>query len=570
MRAAAVDAKALRRIAALLALLLWCGWLWATLHPGAPSMAMPDASGLRFPCLSYAPFRERGTAPTSKGLIIPAQAIERDLQQIAQVSRCVRVYGTANGLDAVPAVARRLGLRVWLGAWLGSDATLNRRELESALQLAADNADIVDRLVVGSEVLLRRELPVASLTSLLDEARRRAAVPVAYADVWEFWLQHANDLRAHVDEAVIHILPYWENEPVAAENGVTHVLNVHAAVRAQLAPLPVAIGETGWPSAGRMRAGARPGSDEQTRFLRELQSRASDLHRELPSSSLNVIEAFDQPWKVTLEGLAGASWGLFTADGVQRYQPEGAPAPRSPEALADAAMAGGAVVLLLLMLRALLRGADGSAGWRSAVALTGGAALGALCLLQARDLALLAIDGAPAYWRVAVLLGSALWGTMEMHALAGLCAQARAQSQTQARAQAAHATPLLALHTLPALRLAGLLATMMYALWLLLDGRYLDLAWPALAAPVLPLALQRLLGARDLASWPAGLLLTSLPTSPLRLLATLLPSLLLALLAGGIIRIEGHDNPAALAVALWMLLLAFCLLPSRLPLRGSR
>lgn len=560
MRAAAVDAKALRRIAALLALLLWCGWLWATLHPGAPSMAMPDASGLRFPCLSYAPFRERGTAPTSKGLIIPAQAIERDLQQIAQVSRCVRVYGTANGLDAVPAVARRLGLRVWLGAWLGSDATLNRRELESALQLAADNADIVDRLVVGSEVLLRRELPVASLTSLLDEARRRAAVPVAYADVWEFWLQHANDLRAHVDEAVIHILPYWENEPVAAENGVTHVLNVHAAVRAQLAPLPVAIGETGWPSAGRMRAAARPGSDEQTRFLRELQSRASDLHRELPSSSLNVIEAFDQPWKVTLEGLAGASWGLFTADGVQRYQPEGVPAPRSPEALADAAMAGGAVVLLLLMLRALLSGADGSAGWRSAVALTGGAALGALCLLQARDLALLAIDGAPAYWRLTVLLGSALWGTMEMHALAGLCAQ----SGAQARAQAAHATPL------PALRLAGVLATIAYALWLLLDGRYLDLAWPALGAPVLPLALQRLLGARDVVSWPAALLPTSLPTSPLKLVVSLLPSLLLALLAGGIIRLEGHDNPAALAVALWMLLLALCLLPSRLPLLGSR
>jgi hypothetical protein len=35
-----------------------------------------------------------------------------------------------------------------------------------------------------------------------------------------------------------------------------------------------------------------------------------------------------------------------------------------------------------------------------------------------------------------------------------------------------------------------------YAAWLAIDGRYLDLAWPALAAPALPLMLETLLAHR--------------------------------------------------------------------------
>ncbi len=515
-------------MAALLALLWLACWLWATLHDSAPPSRLPDANGLRFPCLSYAPFRERGNAPTARHLIIPAQAIERDLRQIAQLSGCVRIYGTSNGLDAVPAIARRLGLRVWLGAWLGSDPALNRRELESALQLARQHTDIVDRLVVGSEVLLRRELPVTALTALLDEARRRSAVPVAYADVWEFWLRHADALRPHVDEAVIHVLPYWEDRPVAVRDGVAHVLAIHAQVSAQLAPLPVAIGETGWPSAGRMRAGARPGSEEQTRFLRELLVSVHALRSQLPSSVLNVIEAFDQPWKVTLEGVAGASWGVFTADGEQRYEATGAASARSPGWLTDAAMAGGAMAMLLWSLLALReRGmGSGSVGWRCAIALAGGAALGALCLLQARDLALLPMTDAHAGWRLAVLLGSALWALTEMQALAAVCG----------------GSPPGSSRLLQALRSAGLVGTLAYALWLLIDGRYLDLAWPALAAPVLPFALHQLLCPRE---------------RHLAIAVAVLAALL-ALAAIGVVISEGLRNSSAMTVAVLMLILAAC------------
>jgi glucan 1,3-beta-glucosidase len=84
------------------------------------------------------------------------------------------------------------------------------------------------------------------------------------------------------------------------------------AIRRQLvARFPgkeVAIGEVGWPSAGRMREGALPSPANQARFLYEVMA---DARRE--GYRVNVIEAFDQPWKRELEGTVGGYWGLFDA-----------------------------------------------------------------------------------------------------------------------------------------------------------------------------------------------------------------------------------------------------------------
>jgi hypothetical protein len=70
----------------------------------------------------------------------------------------------------------------------------------------------------------------------------------------------------------------------------------------------ILIGEFGWPSAGRMREGALPSRVNQARTLHEVlaQARRDDYR-------VNVIEAYDQPWKRQLEGTVGGHWGLFDA-----------------------------------------------------------------------------------------------------------------------------------------------------------------------------------------------------------------------------------------------------------------
>jgi exo-beta-1,3-glucanase (GH17 family) len=82
-----------------------------------------------------------------------------------------------------------------------------------------------EALIVGNEVLLRGELFAARIKAYLEEVKRRSKLPVTYADVWEFWLR-APELAPATDFLTIHILPYWEDRPVAAEDAAKHVRDV--------------------------------------------------------------------------------------------------------------------------------------------------------------------------------------------------------------------------------------------------------------------------------------------------------------------------------------------------------
>ena len=68
----------------------------------------------------------------------------------------------------------------------------------------------------------------------------------------------------------------------------------------------VIIGEVGWPSAGRMREGALPSPANQARVIQDVLALAKR-----DNFKVNVIEAFDAPWKRALEGTVGGHWGLY-------------------------------------------------------------------------------------------------------------------------------------------------------------------------------------------------------------------------------------------------------------------
>src|SRR5258708_22645216 len=79
----------------------------------------------------------------------------------------------------------------------------------------------------------------------------------------------------------------------------------------------ILIGETGWPSAGRMREGALPSRTNQARIVSDILDLAK---RE--GFRVNLIEAYDQPWKRQLQGTGGGYWGLFdAAQPLVKYPP---------------------------------------------------------------------------------------------------------------------------------------------------------------------------------------------------------------------------------------------------------
>src|SRR3954468_20673133 len=257
-------------------------------------------------CVSYAPFRGEQT-PLLPTTYVSAEQIAQDLAQLAKITDCVRTYSIENGLDQVPALASRVGLKVIQGIWLGSDRLKNLAQISTAVNLSKQYPGVVTSLVVGNEVLLRGEMTTSDLAANIRTVKAQVTIPVTYADVWEFWLRNREIYEA-VDFVTIHILPYWEDVPVRAKFAASHVDSIRKRMAVAFPGKEILIGETGWPSAGRMREGALPSRTNQARVVSEILNLAK---RE--GFRVNLIEAYDQPWKRQLEGTVGGYWGLFDA-----------------------------------------------------------------------------------------------------------------------------------------------------------------------------------------------------------------------------------------------------------------
>jgi exo-beta-1,3-glucanase (GH17 family) len=275
---------------------------WGLGRPLAAPEAALDPGPIQ--CLSYTPFRD-GETPLDKATYADVARIEADLAKLARLTGCIRTYATDNGLDQVPEIAQRLGIKVLQGLWLDRDRQKNRVQIDTAIALAKRFPDAISAIVVGNEVLLRGELAPEDIAVILREVKAATGKPVTYADVWEFWLRN-RELAAAVDFVTIHILPYWEDFPIAADLAGAHVDAIRAKVAAAFPGKEILIGEVGWPSAGRMREGALPSRSNQAHVLEEVTARAK-----AKNYRVNLIEAFDQPWKRVLEGTVGGYWGLF-------------------------------------------------------------------------------------------------------------------------------------------------------------------------------------------------------------------------------------------------------------------
>ncbi|HTK13446.1 MAG TPA: glycosyl hydrolase family 17 protein [Xanthobacteraceae bacterium] len=300
------------------------------LTPSGASATPPSGSAGKFYCVSYAPFR-RGQSPLGTGAAITKDQIEQDIAHLSQLTDCVRTYSTDFGLEFVPEIARKHDMQVIQGIWLSPDAAKNKVQIETGVRLANDYPGTVRAVVVGNEVLLRGDMAAPALIKTIAEVKRQVKVPVTYADVWEYWLRN-RDIASVTDFVTVHILPYWEDFPIPAADAAAHVDSIHARVVAAFPGKDILIGETGWPSAGRMREGALPSPSNQARVIEE----ATALARK-GNYHANIIEAFDQPWKRNLEGTVGGHWGLFDADTrLPKFLP-GAPVSDHPGWLWQAA-----------------------------------------------------------------------------------------------------------------------------------------------------------------------------------------------------------------------------------------
>ncbi|MCB9809710.1 glycosyltransferase [Candidatus Peribacteria bacterium] len=300
-------------------LLVLQGGLWYAHRAPVSPPAMPE----KLPCVSYDPhYALRGYNPQHDQAVISPQQLERDMAFLQRITSCVRVYSSTGGLQRLPRIAQQYGMNVIVGAWIDPQyPERTRQEIDNALWMANNNSN-VPQVILGNEVLFFEQYTVPELIAILDDARSRTQVPLSTAEMPFNWEWHP-ELVAHVDFLTIHAFSYWAGEP--SSHSIAPLAADYKKVQRVAGGKRIFFGEVGWPSAGYQQGQAQPGVQQQGRFLREFAHRAAQ-----EGWWYNVIEAYDQPWKLrTQEGRTGAHFGLFTPSGQMKW-PWSGPLERLP------------------------------------------------------------------------------------------------------------------------------------------------------------------------------------------------------------------------------------------------
>ena len=252
---------------------------------------------------------------------VPPERIDTDLAQLSHFAGHVRTYTVNYGLDKVPEIARRYGLTVSVGIWIGADLDKNEIEVEKALSAILANRRVVDRVIVGNESVMRGDVTGDQLNGYLRRVRQAlpARIKVTTAETWSSWLLHP-EIGEYCDVITVHLLPYWEGADIHTATGF--VQNAYNHVQEEFPDKPIVIGEVGWPSQGRGIGNAEASIANEAYFVRSFVQLALDK-----GYDYYIIEAYDQPWKGSIEGKGGgvgAYWGLFNAEGQPKFRFTGA------------------------------------------------------------------------------------------------------------------------------------------------------------------------------------------------------------------------------------------------------
>lgn len=262
-------------------------------------------SGMHGLCMS--PYEE-GQQP---GDVLTEDQIRRRLQIIQPFTNWIRSFSCTEGNELVPKIARELGIKTLVGAWLGDDEAKNQEEVAGLIQLAKDG--YVDIAAVGNEVLYRNDLSEEALLAHINTVRQAIPgnIPVGYVDAYYEFTEHSKVVDA-CDVILANCYPYWEG--CGLEHSLVYMKQMYQQAIQAGRGKKVIITETGWPSRGESFEGAHPSEiNAMAYFINAQQWSAAD------NIDLFYFSSFDESWKVGAEGIVGAYWGLWDKHEEMKY-----------------------------------------------------------------------------------------------------------------------------------------------------------------------------------------------------------------------------------------------------------
>ncbi len=253
----------------------------------------------------YGPFRENENP--DMGVYPTVTELKEDLAFIFKFTNKIRTYGCTFSLGEIPAICDSIGLDCYIGAWIGKEQIENEQEIEQLLKIAHAKHKSVKGLVVGNEVVLRKDMSVEALSALIKKVNDTTDIPVGTAETWKV-LEDNPEIAENADFIFVHIYPYWDG--ISIENSVAYVEQKYEEAKKRFPSKKVIIGETGCPCGGSAIGGAVPNEENQKLFFEQFTTLAKKNN--IPFFYFSV---FQETWKNKFEGKAGAKWGIFRADG---------------------------------------------------------------------------------------------------------------------------------------------------------------------------------------------------------------------------------------------------------------
>ncbi|HRK25978.1 MAG TPA: glycosyl hydrolase family 17 protein [Chitinophagales bacterium] len=250
---------------------------------------------------------EEGQKP---GDIISEDQIRRRMKVLYRYTSWVRSFSCIEGNEIIPKVAKEMGLKTLVGAWLGSDTQKNQEEIEGLISLA--KAGYVDIAAVGNEVLYRKDLTEDQLLHYIEMVKKAIPhVPVGYVDAYYEFVQKPQ-ITNMCDVVLCNCYPYWEGTEF--KDALTHMQTMYRQAGEAANGKRVIITETGWPSKGESLGNAHPSMLNALKYFVNTQLWANDKNIEV-----FYFSSFDESWKVSTEGEVGAYWGIWNSEGKLKF-----------------------------------------------------------------------------------------------------------------------------------------------------------------------------------------------------------------------------------------------------------
>lgn len=242
---------------------------------------------------------------------ISDEQILKKLEIIKPHVKWIRTFSCSDENMRIPILAKELGFKTLVGAWLGKDLDKNQIEVDKLIELCNDG--YIDVAAVGNEVMYRKDLSEEKLIEYIKyvKSKIKTKVPVGYVDAY-YEFSSRPSITDACDVILTNCYPYWEGCNI--DYSLIYMKQMFYHARDVANGKRIIITETGWPSKGSSLRGADPSNKNFLKYFINAQKWSYEEEIEM-----FYFSSFDESWKINSEGDVGAFWGIWDSDTKSKF-----------------------------------------------------------------------------------------------------------------------------------------------------------------------------------------------------------------------------------------------------------